>query len=341
MSNKDLNLDKLMLKESMFKYPGSDTKLIKESESTSLYEILRKGDGNVTKILVYHLNGGKTTLQVQGNPEYKSFGEGIIQSIKDNATILSLDAINDMITVTEEDFKILLEMADSNDKINQKDISGGIQYTYLGDDKEKFIFKYFTKKSNLQLIGPPLNFFMKLINILDDLEYNATNRIIENFVGGSIDCSNLWTQYMPNTEKRLNTTQKSIIEPSLMLIKVHIAFPDYGFMLQPVLRGMESSLRKIFDENNIEVDPKRLNVFKKFGDYYILKEEYHNCINVNVKLKVEKCYNFYNMHRHALFHASDIAEEIKCIESRDDAISLLNTSFGMMEELHETISDGG
>ena len=84
-----------------------------------------------------------------------------------------------------------------------------------------------------------------------------------------------------------------------------------------------------------------MNVFKKFGDYYILKEEYHNCINVNVKLKVEKCYNFYNMHRHALFHASDIAEEIKCIESRDDAISLLNTSFGMMEELHETISDGG
>jgi len=334
MNNKDLNLDAKRIEEVLNTLDGCTCKKTSGNAQQEVYQILRRSDSANPKISIYHKQGGKTSLVVGGSPQYKEFGEEIIALIVEKTQTISLGKINDIIIVDSDDFEKLLANLDFT-KITLKEISGGTEYTYVGEHKEKFVFYYYTKKSKLQLIGAPLTFLMEILTILDSMGYSATKNIIEKAIEITLDTPDLWSEYMPKSKTVLSKTLRNIVEPSMIYVKVSIPLTDYASHLNPVLRGMESSIRKILEDNGIEVDEKRFNVFTKSSGIYILKVEYHGDITDIIRKRVEKCYNFYNKHRHSLFHASDEPMEIRCIERRDDALELLFKSFEMMEELHE------
>lgn len=339
MNTKDLNLNVPKIEDILNNFDGCTCTKTNSTASLEIYEIIRRSDSSNPKISVYHKQGGKTTLVVGGPPQYKEFGDEITALIVKETQIVSLGSINDVIIVNSVDFDNLLntltDELDSTESITEKDIQGGKEYTYMGEHKEKFIFKYFTKRSKLQLQGAPLTFSMKILAFLDALGYSATKKIIESATDITLDAPDLWSEYMPNSKTVLSKTIRDIVEPSLIYVKVSIPLTDYASHLHPVLRGMESSIRKVLEENDIEVDENKFDVFTKSNTIYILEVKYHGKITDVIRAKVEKCYNFYNKHRHTLFHASDEPMEVRCISKRDEALELLFESFGMMEELHE------
>lgn len=335
MNTKKLNLDVSRIEGLLSDLYGCVCKKTKSTDSRDEYEVLRKEDSQKTKIIVHHINGGKTTLQAQCAPIYEEFGKEITAYLAKETEIISLGNINDVIIVDIDDFYKLMEILDCADSISEKEISGGTEYTYLGDHKEKFVLKYFTKRKKLQLIGTPLSFFMKTIITLDELGYSASKNIIEKAVSVEMSYPDLWDEYMPKTKTKLSATVRDVIEPSMIFLKVMIPVPDYSYMLYPVLRGMESSMRSVLENNGIGVEAEKFQVFTKSKGFYILDINYRDSIADDTREKVEKCYNFYHKNRHTLFHASDEPSEIRCIENRNEAIKLLFASFDMMEELHE------
>jgi len=338
MSSTNLNLDASKIEELLITLDGCSCKKESATDSRELYSILRKRDGANPKIMVHHINGGKTTLQLQGSPKYSEFGKEIIQLIIEKTKITSLNSINDTIIVDISDFEELIVMLGEKENITKKEIVGGIEYTYHGQLKEKFTFKYFNKRNNLQLIGNPLNFFMKIILILDDLGYEASKGIIEKAVNIEIPYNDLWELYLPNTKSKLSVTVQKVIEPSMIFVKVSIPVSDYSYMLHPALRGMESAMRKLLEDYGVEVNEDRFQIFTKSNGRYILHIDYWVKVNdAMIRTKLEDCYNFYNKHRHTLFHASDEPSEVRYIESRNEALELLFESFNLMEELHGTV----
>jgi len=336
MNTKDLNLDASKIGDILNSLEGCACTLLKGNAQLDNYEILRKSDSSKTVISVYHKQGGKTTLVVGGSPKFKEFGSELAELIVSRTQTISLGKINDTIGVTAEDFKKLLEELDSFEFITEKEIAGGTEYTYNGDHKEKFVFRYYTKRNNLTLQGAPLAFSMKILALLDGMGYSATKNIIEKATEITLDTPDLWDEYMPHTKTTLPQILRDVIEPSMIYVKVTIPLTDYGSHLIPVMRGMESSMRRVLEDNNIEVGEK-FDVFQTFKGSYIVNINHHDKIDDIIRGKVEKCYNFYKAHRDTLSHASDEILEIRCIDNRDEALKLLFESFGLMEELHAPI----
>jgi len=335
MNTKNLTLDVSRIEDVLNSLDGcvctkgtSNAKLVN-------YSIFRRADGANPTISVYHKEGGRTTL-VAG-PKDKIFGEEITAKIVEITQTTTLSNINDVIIVDSADFTQLLEELGSADKLTIKEISGGTEYTFNGEHKEKFVFKYYTKRSKLQLIGPPLTFLMQILASLDGMGYSATKKIIEKATEIAIDTPNLWDEYMPHTKGKMPQILQDIVEPSMIYVKVSIPLPDYASHLHPVLRGMESSMRQVLGDNGVVVDKDRFQVFTKSNHVYILDIDYRHGITEAIRIKVERCYNFYNKHRHSLFHASDEPMEVTRIEHREDALELLFESFDIMEELHAPI----
>ncbi|NOR57461.1 MAG: hypothetical protein GQ474_02950 [Sulfurimonas sp.] len=334
MNTKNLNLEATKIEGILNNLDGCTCEKTGNTSQEN-FKILRKSDGAETIIAVYHKTGGKTSLVVSGSPKYKPFGEELTALIVEKTETISLSQINDVIVVIAEDFAKFLEELDSADKITEKALNGGTEYLFKGEHKEKFVLNYYNKSRKLQLIGAPLPFSMKVLAVLDGLGYSATKRVIEKGTEVTFDSSDLWNRYMPKSKQALPETLRNIVEPSMIYMQVTIPLPDYASHLHPVLRGMESSMRRVLEDHDIEVHPEKFDVFSKFKGKTIVDIKYNDKIDDIKREKVVNCYNFYNTHRHSLFHASEDALEVRCIDTREEALELLFKSFELMEVLNE------
>lgn len=336
MSYKDLIVDKNILKDSIQNYVNCNVKHPQETESRDRYEIICKKTNRKCNIHIAHKSGGKTTIWSDGRDK-DTLGQEIINYAVGKAKVFKISNINNTILVDEDDFnKILQRLQDEND-IERKEISGGIQYTYKGNNKQKFVFKYYSKSKKLHLQGLPIPFFGKILSELNNLNYNATETFLsdifeaDEFQEDTID--DLFNNNIPKLHPKLPSSVKKIISPSLIFIKVNVVCDDYAFLIYPALRTMEYVLKEVLEKNGFELEDGNFSCFGKYRDRHILKGHQVNEISVDLKESIEKCYNHYYEYRHSLFHMDNDISTIRRIENRDDALSILFGTFDLMEGL--------
>lgn len=340
MSYKDIIVDKEILKEKIGSYDNCIVRHIKKSESQDRYEIICKNTNRKCNINIAHKSGGKTTIWSDGKDK-DTLGKEIMDYAVKNAKVFEISNINDTIIVNEDDFnKILKILKDEND-IEEKEIPGGIQYTYKGNNRQKFTFKYYARSKKLHLQGLPIPFFGKILSELNNLGYNATKIFlsdifeIEEFQENTID--NLFENHLPNLHQKLPPTVKKIISPSLIFIKVNVKCDDYAFLIYPTLRTMEYILKEVLEKNDFELEEGKFSCFNKNNDKYILNDVQVNKISTNLRDLIEKCYNYYHEYRHSLFHMDNDISTIRRIENRDDALTILYDAFDLMEGLSDEL----
>ena len=222
---------------------------------------------------------------------------------------------------------------------NEKEISGGFQYQFSKDKEGTFTFKYFTRTSKLQLQGKVLSFFTFLSKELEILGYDVLGKVIDDYEEiKSAPVDDILAVHLPTLHRKLSSTVKTIITPSLKLIKVNIDFSDHSIMLTPTFRVMEHVMAVILEDNGYQYNEK--NGFDMFGHHapknmYQLRPNGSIGIAEETKNKLDKCYTFYNAHRHSLSHLGIDISEARVIKDRNKAIEILLESLELMEDLSD------
>lgn len=291
-------------------------------------------------LIIHHKKDGTSSLQVQGKDT--SFGEEVCVYITESTKTFDINMINEPIIVSKEDFDFILakmrEKFDAN--ISEKDILGGIQYTF-DKDKEHFVFKYYDKNSKLLLQGRPLSCFSYIASLLEDKDYHIIDKVINNEeIKAKIEIEKLnvlYESHLPLSHNKLNFTMKQLLKSSVVFIKINITLPEYSLIVYPSLRAIEHLLKLVLIKNDIEVN-REFYMFAYSCDTFVLKPEYKTKLtNPMVQSSVEKTYTFYNKHRNGLFHSSGDEAEIRTINTREEALDLLNETFAIIEELSNAI----
>lgn len=291
-------------------------------------------------ILIVYLNGdGRTTLTPAGQD--KDVAIPICNAIIEKTSFLPLKDVNFSLQLSQEDFdKLLMAIKSENAScIKEKEISGGIQYQYQKDKDGTFTFKYFTKNNRLLLQGKVLSFFIFFSKELEKLGHDVLGKLMDDYEEiKSAQVDDLLAIHLPTLHGKLSSTVKTIITPSLKLIKVNIDFPDHSIMLIPPFRVMEHIMIVILEENGYAYNEK--NGFDMFGHHapknmYQLRPNGSAQIAPETKNKLDKCYTFYNTHRHGLSHLGPDLTEARVIKDRSKALEILLESLVLMEDLSD------
>lgn len=309
----------------------------KKSDGQNNYHITQ---GDKSCILSVYLKvDGRTTLTPAGKD--KEIAIPICNAIIEKTSFLPLKDVNFSILLAEENFDKLLTsiMSKHAEDIKQKEINGGMQYQYSKDREGTFTFKYFTRSKKLQLQGKVLSFFTFLSKELENLGHDVLGKVIDDYEEiKSAPVDDLLAVHLPTLHGKLPIVVKTIIAPSLKLIKVNFDFPDHSIMLTPAFRVMEHVMITILEENGYPYNEK--TGFNMFGHnapkhMYQLRLNDSAPIASETKNKLDKCYTFYNEHRHGLSHLGLDTTEARVIQDRNKAIDLLLESLGLMEDLSD------
>lgn len=286
-------------------------------------------------LTVYSKKGGKTSLVI-GNDKDK-IGEDTCALIVEKLKYFDISSINAMIHVKEEDFNLLLtkiQKVFKEHSLDVKDIPGGTQYVISKARDGKFIFKYFTKKNNLQLQGSALGYFSFIAIELQNLGYDVISSIKEIKEVSLKAKTDIIQEYFPNMYGKLPSDVKNITSSSLGLLKINANFPDSSIIFFPMVRTLEHVMRSILDNHGYPyIKGKGFEMFGKETDKtYSLRRQTGCTMDSTCSNKLGDCYTFYNKHRHLTMHLSEDITEIK-VMPRDTAIELTLECRDLIEDI--------
>ena len=334
---KDLNLNRVKIEEILHTFKEYKIECTKSTSSKKIYKIQKDNIDCILNIL--YKDKGTTTLFLQG--KNLELGQEICQKIKKETLICELPDINQSIIITDEHFDELITLVRENFKndITEKEISGGVSYIFQKSREGKFTFNFYQKSKKLLLQGKTLHLFSFIVNILTSQNYDALNKIL---LGSQIveleESEKLLNEHLPTLAPKLSESVKNVITPSLQLIKVNMNFPDYSIILFPALKTLEHVIINILEDCDIGYNKQ--TGFNMFTLDWTPTNSYKLSTNSSqlqdiTKNKLEKCYSFYNTHRHGLFHLGADVTEIRTIETRETALELLFECIELMEDISD------
>lgn len=114
---------------------------------------------------------------------------------------------------------------------------------------------------------------------------------------------------------------------------------DYSDLPMPILRALEHYLHLMLRSIGLKtVNVSGANNFSYFdcvSEIYFLQQAHATKFNDNNKVKhLNKIYNFYNQHRHTLFHWNEESEDTRVLSSIEDARDLIVDGFALIDEYY-------
>ena len=110
---------------------------------------------------------------------------------------------------------------------------------------------------------------------------------------------------------------------------------DYSCFTFPALRTLEGYLKYLLAEKNIVVDETHNfgTVFNKDsnGKAIVLQKHVTDIADVDYVEALEDVYNYFKENRHVVFHVDQILIATKVIESKQEAISIINDVAALIE----------
>lgn len=351
MSLKKINLKREGIVDAIKHYNESFECILKE-ETGCIKLHVKNGDNIVSKLNIYYLVDGKTTISWQ-ECKNTELSEKIAKHIVDFCTYE--DKLNTSIYIKNlenDHLELLLEyLVDyCNAKIDSvKNLTNGKQYKIKSIYGDIVSLNHFTNKAfNVQGTGG----LMKSQVVEGLSAYLTYSEIVDATLDSykvkdlGIDIiEELFIARLPVASGELNNTIKCIIMPVFILERIeienHTNF-DYSFMVFPLLRGLEGCIKEIFLNFGINIGN---NIGGQFQDHtntgtFSLIEKNKILINNSIIVGVlDIMYNYHKNNRHAIFHVDDTIITTRIIEESKVAKSLINETFELIEKCYTAIKE--
>ena len=226
-----------------------------------------------------------------------------------------------------------------NTTITREDvqISNGQQIT-LKVGSKKTIIKLFNNGKLLVQGKPTIVFQMILTNIstllgtenLIELMRNAYRWTVKKSdVDGQFEnlCYNIPTNYPSNCV--------TLIRQALINKLCYVESEDYAQYAFPALKALEGHIKFLMQKANIHYEGRTIgSCFTPVGNSFVLGDNILTD-NMNLKTNIEKCYNYYHVNRHTIFHFGDLIGSIdtsRMIETKRESDEIIDTIIKMINE---------
>lgn len=346
----ELHLDRSKIKEKIIEYCNEEFTTYVTTEIENIkdtqYRCTINGDNKEIVIDFYYKLDGRTTIKPTGKNYEDSFK--IALNLKLNLCNVDIGGASYSIKIVEDEvvsllIEYLLEL-NGVTKLNEDKTDIYKLFRFKGILGDKIVIKHFNNK-RLQIQGKPLHLYQEITCFL--AEYFPFEEIIKSqseFFNVSITREEIQEELdnlLPNSKNFLGERLKSILSPALAYKQIDIFLPDYSGFVFPVLRALEGYIKLLFLNNNIKI--KKKNGFDEhifFDDYkYFLRPETKALIDCNdTCLAIERSFNYFNQHRNQLFHADGIDANIRLVETKKEAVRIINNTFAIIEETYNSIS---
>lgn len=294
------------------------------------YEIDVADDQPVALLHVLFRDDGTTTLSYKvGKNQKKS--EEIARHVASVATAAKalepkpLSLKNLQLDVWEMLLELLKE---ESFEVSEEHLQHGVRFRVkAGRGDDVLLHRYDTGSFLMQ--GKARTAYGKVVSILSELAVDKKPLIdaqLETYEIKSVSSEGLLAELeecIPSACSILGDGVKCMLAPALAFSKLKIELPDYSALTHPALRGLEACIKQLF----LTFGGYEIKSREGFAPYFAGRS-----LKTGVKLKVgcakttgaiENLYELYNKHRPGLFHSDGVPEMSRLIESRQEAVALI------------------
>lgn len=346
---KDLNLDRTKIKEQILEYCKETFTTYSVSDIEHLNNTLHRCNiiGNDKSIIVdfYFKGNGTTTIRPIGGNLDDSFKIGLY--LKTNLCHIDVPGSSYSIpNLDVETRSLLIEYLNTLPgvfKITEDETDTYILFKFKSDHGDKLVLKHY-KNKRLQIQGKPLYLYQEVTCFL--AEFYPFEDIVTaqaEFFSVSITKDELQEEFnsmLPNSSEFLGERLKAILAPALAYKQIDITLPDYSGFVFPVLRALEGYIKLLFQGKRINIRKRNgfdEHTFLHDGKFY-LRQETQDKINCTMTCRaIERAFNYFQQHRNELFHADSIDANIRLVETKQEAVRIINKTFEIIEETYNTL----
>ncbi|MEN3776547.1 type II toxin-antitoxin system RnlA family toxin [Priestia megaterium] len=218
------------------------------------------------------------------------------------------------------------------------------QYKFHGFYNEPLVIHYYLTKKKILIQGRPLLLFTEAMSLIAELiELDEIPHFFnENYEITILksDVEQQFDHYFPYSHDKHPAKLKKVLHQAVYNLQIQGDMFVYSFLVFPALKALEGHLKYTLYSHSITLEEDRFKMFKhdKFRQRYYLRPHYHANVGDPAKIAYfEKAYNFYNRHRHSLFHWSDPASPIddtRVLENIGEAKVLITDTFSIVDEYY-------
>ncbi|NMM11917.1 MAG: hypothetical protein HHJ17_00035 [Rhodoferax sp.] len=301
-------------------------------------------DGQPSALLhVYLRDDGTTTLHPKVGKN-QPLSESIAQHVATHASrkIFEPRPLS-LKTLPEDEWTVLIDLLrEEGFEVESQPLANCVRFKVkagLGD--EVYLHRYNTGSFLMQ--GKPWNAYGTVVSLLSELSADKKPLIdaqLETYQITAVTSAGLLDeleQRLPCACSMLGDAVKCMFAPALAFIKIDIELPDYSAFAHPALRGLEACIKQLLlDGGGFQV--KKMDGIGSYFDHARLKS------GIKIKMSshqmigaVENFYDLYNKHRHGLFHADGVPEMSRLVETRQEAVTLIESVFHIVESNYQEI----
>ncbi|MEN5119072.1 RNase LS family HEPN domain-containing protein [Luteimonas sp. TWI662] len=146
---------------------------------------------------------------------------------------------------------------------------------------------------------------------------------------------------IPHAHDYLHDVVRIELSSALALTKVSIALEDYAAIAFPALRSLEGFCFQVLAEE-VGVDPNKLeklgDFFHQVGTQWRMVSTYHGTASTEVQAALVRCYKLWLTHRHRLFHMDGVLNTTRILDTREEAVTIVDTVLDAIEADYRTIA---
>lgn len=232
--------------------------------------------------------------------------------------------------------------------IKQDDIDFPSHTAYRLQSKEgdAIIIKHYSN-GTLQLQGKPLLLYRESVSFLStwlSLEDVINSQTIAyNVKLDPAQVADELAAVLPTAHPFLDPVVIKMLSAAITLSKINVKMDDYSSFVFPALRGLEGYLKQLFASKGISL-PK-VNSFgglftkNATGSSFNLVPDERNRLNCGETCDaIQRCYSLFSKHRHGLFHVDEVVAATRIIQSRQEALDLVNVVLAEIENSYILIA---
>lgn len=345
MANKHLNLLRNNL-EKIIESFAENIHIIDIQKITATHTVFIISLNEVVAGLNVYFNSKGTTKITPSRKRLHDLdlGQQIVDHIIEHGEISSLNDVKVSIKkFNKKDFDFYIEYI-SDCKIKSKDIKKNEISTrfILKSDYDDTLHITFYNNLTMLIQGKPLYLFSESLQFLSELlpQNEYIGALIES-CNIEIDIQEIKDELRAKCENSISLFGKhvqNILCSALVLKEVIFISTDYSYLAFPALKGLEAYLIILLGKSKIEVSKAEpmSRCFAGDRSNMYLRPEFKPS-DQKLLNAIEKCYNYYKLQRHGLFHIDGIPEGSRIIEKRNEAIEIVDHIFELIESTYKEI----
>lgn len=145
---------------------------------------------------------------------------------------------------------------------------------------------------------------------------------------------------IPHVHDSLHDGVRIQLSSALAMTKVGIELEDYSPIAFPALRGLEGYAFALLTHEvgvTLATNAKLGNYFEKLGAGYRLLSLYRTTASLGVQDRLANCYDLWHKNRHRLFHMDGTPETTRMLDTRAEAVAIVDEVLTTIEESYLVI----